>query len=123
MDNNKYSNIYRVSLVVEPKHKKDYTDHAKLTKYVTEAIKKGGMTLKSIIVDILHGEHKGISLVAVISESHCALYTFEEYNAIYVDIATCSSEASIRAMIDYFKTVFTIKNENEINIIKLGENK
>jgi S-adenosylmethionine/arginine decarboxylase-like enzyme len=59
----------------------------------------------------------------VISESHCALYTFEEYNAIYVDIATCSSEASIRAMIDYFKTVFTIKNENEINIIKLGENK
>jgi S-adenosylmethionine/arginine decarboxylase-like enzyme len=116
----KYSTIYRVSLVVSPKKKKDYRDHAKLTKYVTEAIHAGGMTLKSIIVDVLHGEHQGISLVAVIAESHCALYTFEEFEAIYIDVATCSSIESINAMIDSFKKVFNIKNENEINIIKLG---
>jgi S-adenosylmethionine/arginine decarboxylase-like enzyme len=116
----KYANIYRVSLVAEPKNIKDYDDHAKLTKYVTEAIKKGGMTLKSIIVDVLHGEYKGISLVAVISESHVALYTFKEHNSIYIDIATCSDESSIRSMINHFKKVFIIKNENEINIIKLG---
>lgn len=116
----KYSSIYRVSIVAEPRNNKLYDDYIQMVKYVKEAIKKGNMTLKSITIDVLHGEYNGYSVVAIISESHCSAYTFKEHNKIYIDIATCSDENSLRNMIEYFKKVLIIKNENEINIINMG---
>ena len=116
----KFSSVYESTIIVEPRDKKIFHDEVKLTKYVLEAVKHGNMTIKSLTIDFLHGKnHTGLSIIAVVEESHIALYTYPEFNRIHINVATCSNEESIQEIIKYFKKVFKVRNENEIKIINI----
>ena len=118
----KFSNIYESTIIVEPKDKKIFKDDVSLAKHVIRAVKEGNMTIKSLLIDYLHGKtHTGLSIMAVVQESHIALYTYPEHNRIHINIATCSNEDSIQGIIRYFTKAFKIKNENEIKIINIAK--
>ena len=118
----KFNRIYETTIIVEPREHKVFGDVLKLSQYVVNAAKAGKMTPKNLTVDFLHGEtHTGYSIILVVSESHLALYTYPEFNRIHINVATCSDAESIQNIVNYFKKVFKIKNQNEIKIINITE--
>lgn len=70
-------------------------DRKLIKKLLTDAIKVAGLTLVKF-TDYHHrvaqgrrSLHQGISAVAIIEESHAAIYTWPEYNYCALDILTC----------------------------------
>lgn len=70
-----------------------------LQQIVEEAIERSGMTL----VDIQSKEFDpiGITITAILSESHLAIHTYPEYGYIAVDCFTCGSDGNPAMAIEY----------------------
>jgi S-adenosylmethionine decarboxylase len=81
-----FGNLYGI----DPKKLKD---RHLLEKMIREAIKRAKMHLVDIRSWEFGGEHGGISVMALISESHVVLHTWNGYNYASLDIYTCG-EAS-----------------------------
>lgn len=117
----KYDKIFKVSLVVRPKDTSCFKDNLILERHLLEAAKRGKMTPKSMLTDFLHGEtHTGYSLILVVQESHIAMYTYPEHDAITIDAETCSNRESAEGILTYFKEVFEVVRESKIEDIYIG---
>ncbi|MGC8982832.1 MAG: adenosylmethionine decarboxylase [Desulfurococcaceae archaeon] len=64
-------------------------DEVYLAKVVEEAVKIGGFTLLDIKAWKIN---PGVSVVAVILESHISIHTWPEYSFATVDVYTCGSK-------------------------------
>jgi len=80
---------------------KDLNSPDKLEDYVFEGLKHSGLNYRKII------SHKftpvGVTLLAIISESHIALHTYPEAGSISMDVFTCSDPRKQLKFIDYMK--------------------
>jgi len=123
----KFEKVYEASFNMKLKEdkKRIIIDDIKLIKHVKKAAVAGNMTLKNLNIDYLHADYKGkkvpsYSISLIVMESHIALYTYPELNAIHINISTCASEKSLRDIVGYFEKVFGDKINYEMRIIELG---
>ena len=67
------------------------------------------------VIKIINHEFnpQGITIIAILSDSHAVIHTWPEYNFIMVDILTCGKQALPSKAIDYLKSQF---NPNDVEI-------
>jgi len=68
-------------------------DEEKLVKIVKNAAKKGGMTLVEVKSWKFTGYHGGVSVLALVAESHIAIHTWPDYGYATVDVYTCGAHS------------------------------
>ncbi|MBN2090419.1 adenosylmethionine decarboxylase [candidate division KSB1 bacterium] len=89
-------------------------DEEFLTKILKEGILKSGLSL--VETHCHHFEPYGITLIAIIKESHVAIHTYPESNHVSVDIFHCSNDTeSLYILLHY------VKQELEANSMKFLE--
>jgi S-adenosylmethionine decarboxylase len=76
-------------------------DRRFLESVVREAIAKAKMRLIELKSWDLGGRKGGISVIALIAESHVVLHTWNEYNYATLDIYTCGAASEPRVAFEY----------------------
>jgi S-adenosylmethionine decarboxylase len=69
------------------------SDQKFLRQLVLKAVEAAKMNLVSLRSWKFGGEKGGVSVIALIKESHIAVHTWREYNYATVDIYTCGEES------------------------------
>lgn len=64
-------------------------DEGFLVEVVKRAVEASGATLHSIHSWVIPGEKGGVSVIALVLESHVAIHTWLEYDYATVDVYTC----------------------------------
>jgi S-adenosylmethionine decarboxylase len=72
-------------------------DEEFLRNLVLDAVKKAKMTLVEINSWKFGGHKGGVSVIALVTESHIALHTWSEYNYATLDVYTCGEESDPEA--------------------------
>ncbi|AOL16087.1 S-adenosylmethionine decarboxylase proenzyme [Sulfolobus sp. A20] len=70
------------------------TDKEFLEKLVLEAVKIANMKLVEIKSWSFGGKKGGVSVIALVEESHIALHTWNEYNYATLDVYTCGEDSN-----------------------------
>ncbi|MEM0226082.1 MAG: adenosylmethionine decarboxylase [Thermofilaceae archaeon] len=81
-----YGNLYDVDLSVA-------ADEEKLKKVVLEAAQLGKMRVWDLRSYSFGGDKGGISVIALVVESHIAVHTWIEYRYATVDVYTCGEQS------------------------------
>ncbi len=81
-----YGNLYDVDLSVAG-------DEEKLKKVVAEAAELGNMRLWDLKSWRFGGDKGGVSVIALVVESHIAVHTWIEYRYATVDVYTCGERS------------------------------
>ncbi len=81
-----YGNLYDVDLSVA-------SDEERLRSVVEEAARLGGMRLWELKSWSFGGEKGGVSVIALVLESHIAVHTWIEYRYATVDVYTCGEHS------------------------------
>ncbi|MFP3399371.1 adenosylmethionine decarboxylase [Acidianus sp.] len=77
------------------------TDREYLEKLVLEAVKIANMKLVEAKSWSFGGKKGGVSVLALVEESHIALHTWNEYNYATLDVYTCGEQSDPQAAFDY----------------------
>ncbi|MEM5806171.1 MAG: adenosylmethionine decarboxylase [Candidatus Aenigmatarchaeota archaeon] len=97
-----YSNFYYIDLEVA-------TNEEILKNIVIEAVKLSGANLYDIKSWSFGGEKGGVSVIALVTESHVAIHTWIEYNYATVDIYTCGEHTDPWKAFEYIKNALKPK--------------
>jgi len=79
------------------------------TEYLINLLKKSIVIAKTTLVEIICHEFspEGATIIAILKESHVAIHTYPEYNALFFDAFTCGRiaepEKMAQTLIDYLK--------------------
>ncbi len=76
-------------------------DPAKLREIIVEAVKIARMSLVEVKAWPFGGKKGGVTVIALIMESHVALHTWNEYNYATLDIYTCGDRAKPHEAFEY----------------------
>jgi S-adenosylmethionine decarboxylase len=99
-------------------------DRQLIKKLLTDAITKADLHLVNFADHhhkIFNGKltkHQGVSAVAILEESHAAIYSWPEHNYCIVDILTCGKKESPKTIINHIKNYFTPERSKETFRIK-----
>ncbi len=77
-----YGNLYDID-------EKKLWDEGFLRRIIKEAAELANMTLLEMKSWKIEGYHGGVSVIALVLESHIALHTWPEYNYATLDVYTC----------------------------------
>jgi S-adenosylmethionine decarboxylase proenzyme len=55
---------------------------------------------------------QGVSVLALLSESHASIHTFPDKEAIFFDIFTCGNHTQPQAMLEFFLEAFKPKHKH-----------
>jgi len=72
-----------------------------LRKVVLKAVELASMNLVELRSWSFGGKKGGISIIALIQESHIAVHTWTQYNYSTVDVYTCGEDSKASAAFDY----------------------
>jgi len=89
-----YGNLYDVDLTVAG-------DEEKLRNTVIEAARIANMTLYEVRSWTFGGKKGGVSVIALVLESHIAIHTWVEYRYATVDVYTCGEQSDPWKAFDY----------------------
>ncbi|MCE4627525.1 MAG: adenosylmethionine decarboxylase [Desulfurococcales archaeon] len=81
-----YGNLYDI----DPTTAKD---EKKLRDLVVKAAESAGATLLDVRSWVVPGKKGGVSVIAIVLESHIAVHTWPEYGYATVDVYTCGDTA------------------------------
>jgi S-adenosylmethionine decarboxylase len=81
-----YGNLYGIS-------REKASNERFLRELVKKAAEEAGATLLDIRSWIVPGKKGGVSVIAIVLESHIAIHTWIEYSYATVDVYTCGEEA------------------------------
>jgi len=76
-------------------------DESKLVEIVKKTVEITNATLVKIFSWQLSGERGGVSVIALINESHVAIHTWRAYNYATIDIYTCGNHTNPEKGLDY----------------------
>ncbi|WP_188848565.1 adenosylmethionine decarboxylase [Sulfodiicoccus acidiphilus] len=77
------------------------SDKEFLEELVREAVKIAKMSLVEIKAWSFGGVKGGVSVIALVEESHIALHTWREYKYATLDVYTCGVESEPKMAFDY----------------------
>lgn len=89
-----YGNLYGMD-------EKLLTDEEFLRKTMIEAVKIANATLVDVKSWSFPGKKGGVSVIILVTESHLALHTWNEYNYATLDIYTCGEHTKPDAAFEY----------------------
>ncbi len=89
-----YGNLYDLD-------RQRMNDMEYLKNLVTDAVKIANMTLVEVKAWSFGGKKGGVSVIALITESHVALHIWNEYNYATLDIYTCGEQSKPEKAFDY----------------------
>ena len=89
-----YGNLYECDTAV-------ISDEEALRRIVMEAVERSKCTLHELKSWKFGGEMGGISVIALVTESHIAIHTWIEYNYATVDVYTCGRYSDPEAAFDF----------------------
>ncbi|NPA95996.1 MAG: adenosylmethionine decarboxylase [Crenarchaeota archaeon] len=89
-----YGNLYDVDTVLAGSEEK-------LREVVVEAARIANMTLYDVKSWSFGGRKGGVSVIALVLESHIAVHTWVEYRYATVDVYTCGENSDPWAAFDY----------------------
>ncbi len=81
-----YGNLYEVDIEIAK-------DEERLKQMVVEASKLANMTLYEVKSWSFGGKKGGVSVIALVLESHIAVHTWIEYRYATVDVYTCGEKS------------------------------
>ena len=81
----------------------------KLREVVVEAAKLANMTLVELKSWRFGGDKGGVSVIALVVESHIAIHTWVQYNYATVDVYTCGSRSDPWRAFNYIVSVLKPK--------------
>jgi len=93
-------------------------DRQLIKKILTDAISQAGLHLVNFadyhhkIFDGKLTKHQGISAVAILEESHAAIYTWPEHGYCSIDILTCGEDNGPTKIKDYIEQAFKPEHVN-----------
>ncbi|MEM0362207.1 MAG: adenosylmethionine decarboxylase [Sulfolobaceae archaeon] len=82
-----FGNLYDID-------KEKLEDKEYLEKLVLEAVKIANMKLVEVKAWSFGGKKGGVSVIALVEESHIALHTWSEYNYATLDVYTCGEDSN-----------------------------
>ena len=68
-------------------------DEEAMRSLILEAIRESGATLLELRSWKIEGYHGGVSVIALVLESHVSIHTWPEYRYCTVDVYTCGEKA------------------------------
>jgi len=77
------------------------TDKEFLEKLVLDAVNIAHMKLVEIKSWYFGGKKGGVSVIALVEESHIALHTWNEYNYATLDVYTCGEDSDPQSAFNY----------------------
>ncbi|RLF07056.1 MAG: adenosylmethionine decarboxylase [Thermoprotei archaeon] len=77
------------------------SDEDALRRIVKEAVERSKCTLYELKSWKFGGEMGGVSVIALVTESHIAVHTWVEYNYATVDVYTCGRTSDPEAAFDF----------------------
>ncbi|GBC69817.1 S-adenosylmethionine decarboxylase proenzyme [archaeon HR01] len=80
------------------------TDEKRLRKIVLEAVDIARMTLVELKSWSFGGKKGGVSVIALVQESHIALHTWAHYRYATIDVYTCGPESQPEKAFDYISS-------------------
>ena len=95
-----------------PEEKRIFYDEEFSRKLVMEMVKEANATLVEIKSWKIPGKKGGISVIALVEESHIAIHSWKEYNYLTFDIYTCGSHTDPKKAYELLKK--TLKPEKEV---------
>lgn len=98
-----YGNIYEPDLKVAD-------DLETLKKIVLKAVGIAKMTLVEVKAWEFGGKKGGISVIALVTESHIALHVWREYKYATLDIYTCGEQSNPHAAFEYITKMLNPKS-------------
>ncbi len=110
-----YGNLYECD-------KEIISSEEKLLKIVKEAVKIAKMNLVDIHSWKLEGEKGGVSVIALIKESHIAIHTWTEYNYASLDVYTCGYKSQPLKAFKYIVEQLKPKKYTLHKVKRLGYN-
>lgn len=97
-----YGNLYECDVDI-------LADERLLREIVIEAVKRAKMTLWDLKSWKFGGEKGGVSVIALVVESHIAIHTWTEYAYATVDVYTCGDGSDPEVAFDYIATKLKAK--------------
>jgi len=89
-----FGNLYEVDPSV-------ISDEERLREIVIRAVKEANAKLWEVKSWKFGGEKGGVSVIALVTESHIAIHTWTEYRYATVDIYTCGEHTDPKKAFDY----------------------
>ena len=93
-------------------------DEANMRAALERGVEAGKFTLYDLRA--VHFTPHGVTAAAIVGESHLALHSWPEEGRLFVDVASCSTEASVRDAIDAIGASFEGARLAEISVRTLG---
>lgn len=91
-------------------------DREGLLEILTEAIKSSGATLLKFVD--YQFEPQGLTIVALLSESHASIHTYPEHGACFVDLFTCGMNCHYEEFNRLLETRLEAKTSNVLNLVR-----
>ena len=76
---------------------------------VEKAVEEAGATLVSIQSFFADGPHSGVSVVAIVNESHISVHTWDKENFVTVDAYTCGEHTEPMRALEYIRRVLGLR--------------
>jgi S-adenosylmethionine decarboxylase len=89
-----FGNLYDIN-------SEDLKNEAKLKQIVLEAVRIAKMNLVEAKSWSFGGKKGGVSVIALVEESHIALHTWNEYNYATLDVYTCGEDSDPQAAFNH----------------------
>lgn len=93
-------------------------DEATMRATLERAVEAGNFTLYDL--RSVRFTPQGVTAAAIVGESHLALHSWPEEGRLFVDVASCSNEASVRAAIDAVARSFDGATLAELSVHVMG---
>ena len=93
-------------------------DEASMRAALERGVEAGKFTLYDLRA--VRFSPQGVTAAAIVGESHLALHSWPEEGRLFVDVASCSAEASVRDAIDAIGASLEGARLAEINIRTMG---
>lgn len=71
--------------------------------FFTTLLRDAVATTNATLVDVVYHNFvpEGMSVIAVLRESHVAIHTYPEYQALFLDVFTCGKQADPEKIVSY----------------------
>lgn len=93
-------------------------DEAVMRDALARGVKAGNFTLFDSRA--VRFSPQGVTAAAIVGESHLALHSWPEEGRLFVDVASCSTEASVRDAIDAIGAAFEGARVVELELRAMG---
>lgn len=88
--------------------------------YFIALLRNAVATTNATLVDVVYNNFvpEGMSVIAILRESHVAIHTYPEYQALFLDVFTCGKQADPEKIVSHIISELNPKQYSRQTIIR-----